>query len=472
MPPPSFGTLDQTDLTALRSICGADFVLTDSPDLAIYGADETEDLCFPPEVVVRPQTAVQVQAIMRYCSARRLPVTPRGAGTGLSGGALPVHAGVCLSLERMNKILEVDTNNLVAVVQPGVITQMLQEVVEAQGLMYPPDPASRGSCMLGGNLAECAGGPRALKYGVTKDYVLGVEAVLPNGDRIRWGGKLLKNVTGYNLAQILVGSEGTLAIVTEITLKLVPLPKHRMMVVAPFDDGEKAATALTKIFMARLTPSAAEYLEGAAVRCAEAKFGKSFPQSDADAHLLLELDGNDRTLLERDAEAVGEICLAEGARDVLLADERAKMDDLWQMRRGISEAVKSVSIYKEEDTVVPRARLPELVRIVRDICARHRLSAITYGHAGDGNLHVNILKRDLSDQEWDERLPGAITELFEKVVAMGGAISGEHGIGWVQKRYMPIALGPAELALMRGLKGAFDPDGILNPGKMFPDEAP
>jgi glycolate oxidase len=377
--------------------------------------------------------------------------------------------GVSLSVDRMNRMIEIDTENLVVVVEPGVITQTLQEAVEEKGLFYPPDPASRGSCFIGGNVAECAGGPRALKYGVTKDYVLGVEAVLPNGDIIRWGGKLLKNVTGYNLAQVLCGSEGTLAIVTEITLKLIPLPKHRLMMIVPFDEGEAAARALTKIFTARVTPSVAEYLEGAALRCAEEKFETSFPQSDAEAHLMLELDGNDRALLEKEAETVGEICLAEGARDILLADDRARMEKLWEMRRGISEAVKSVSIYKEEDTVVPRARLPELVRVVKDICTEHAISAITYGHAGDGNLHVNILKRDLSDEEWNRRLPGAITELFRRVVAMGGTISGEHGIGWVQKRYMPIALGRAELDLMRRLKAAFDPEGILNPGKMFPD---
>ena len=459
-----------SDVEIFRGICGADRVLTDRADLDIHGADETEDLCFPPEVVVLPRTTAQVQAIMKHCASRKLPVTPRGAGTGLSGGALPVNGGVCLSLAKMNEILEIDTENLVAVVQPGVITQVLQEAVEAKGLFYPPDPASRGSCMIGGNVAECAGGPRALKYGVTKDYVLGVEAVLPDGDVIRWGGKLLKNVTGYNLAQLLVGSEGTLAIVTEIAMKLIPLPKERVMIVAPFDDGEAAARALTKIFMNRHSPSAAEYLEGAAVRCAEKKFGKSFPQSDAEAHLLLELDGNDRGVLDREAELVGEICLNEGARDVLIADDAQKVADIWQMRRGIGEAVKSVSVYKEEDTVVPRAKLPELVRVVREICAKHKLTAITYGHAGDGNLHVNILKMELTDEEWEGRLPGAITELFERVVAMGGTISGEHGIGWVQKHYMPIAVTPVELALMRRIKHAFDPDGILNPGKVFPDE--
>lgn len=467
--PASFNRISPSDLTTFRTICGDSHVLTEQAELDIHGADETEDLCFPPEVVLRPETDSQIQAIMRHCSERRIPVTPRGAGTGLSGGALPVNGGVSLSLARMNRILEVDTSNLVVVTQPGVITQVLQETVEAQGLYYPPDPASRGSCFIGGNIAECAGGPRALKYGVTKDYVLGVKAVLPDGSLIRWGGKLLKNVTGYNLAQLLVGSEGTLAIVTEITLKLIPLPRERVCLVVPFDDGQAAARALTKIFMARLTPSAAEYLEGAAVRCAEAKFGKSFPQSDAEAHLLLELDGNDRARLDKDAETVAEICLAEGARDVLLADERQKMADIWEMRRGIGEAVKSVSVYKEEDTVVPRARLPELVGVVRDLCQKHKLDAITYGHAGDGNLHVNILKRDLSDEEWNDRLPGAITELFERVVAMGGALSGEHGIGWVQKRYMPIALGPGEQAIMRRIKQAFDPLGILNPDKVFPD---
>lgn len=465
-----YAKITAADLDALRAICGNDRVLTDQHDLDIHGADETEDFCYPPEAVVQPEDTAQIAAIMRHCSERRIPVTPRGGGTGLSGGALPVYGGVSLSMVRFNRVLEIDTDNLIVVVQPGVVTQTLQEAVEEKGLFYPPDPASRGSCFIGGNLAECAGGPRALKYGVTKDYVLGIEAVLPNGDITRWGGKLLKNVTGYNVAQLIIGSEGTLAIITEITLRLIPLPKERICLVAPFDNGQAAATALTKIFMARLTPSAAEYLEGAAVRCAEQKFGKSFPQSDAEAHLLLELDGNDRGALEKDAEMVGDICLAEGARDVLLADDRAKMDELWQMRRGIGEAVKAVSVYKEEDTVVPRARLPELVGVVREICRKHGIYAITYGHAGDGNLHVNILKRDLPDDEWDNRLPGAITELFQRVVAMGGTISGEHGIGWVQKRYLPLAMGPAELTLMRNLKATFDPLGILNPGKVLPDE--
>jgi glycolate oxidase len=471
MPIPSYNRVTEADLDALRAICGDEYVLTDADELKIHGADETEDFCYPPDVVLQPQTAEQIQAIMRHCNERLIPVTPRGGGTGLSGGALPVHGGVSLSIVKMNRILEIDTDNLMVVVQPGVVTQVLQEAVEAKGLFYPPDPASRGSCFIGGNLAECAGGPRALKYGVTKDYVFGVEAVLPNGELTRWGGKLLKNVTGYNVPQLLIGSEGTLAIITEITLKLIPLPKERICLVAPFDDGLAAARALNKIFLAHLTPSAAEYLEGAAVRCAEAKFQKSFPQSDAEAHLLLELDGNDREALERDAETVGEICLEEGARDVLLADDRAKMEDLWEMRRGIGEAVKSVSVYKEEDTVVPRARLPELVKVVREICQRHGIDAITYGHAGDGNLHVNILKRDLSDEDWNHRLPGAITELFQRVVAMGGTISGEHGIGWVQKRYLPIAIGNTELDLMRSLKRVFDPNGILNPGKLLPDEA-
>ncbi len=469
--PNDYNKLTPDDLDIFRSICGDEYVITDQSELDIHASDETEDFKYPPEVVLLPGSTEEIQAIMKHCTERRIAVTPRGGGTGLSGGALPVYGGVSLSIKRLNRILEIDVDNLMIVVQPGVITQVLQEAVEELGLFYPPDPASRGSCFIGGNLAECAGGPRALKYGVTKDYVLGLEAVLANGEKIRWGGKLLKNVTGYNLAQLIVGSEGTLAIITEITLKLIPLPKERLCLVAPFDDGEAAARALTKIFMARLVPSAAEYLEGKAVRCAEEKFGKTFPQSDAEAHLLLELDGNDRALLERDVETVGDICLGEGARDVLLADDQAKMDDLWMMRRGIGEAVKSVSVYKEEDTVVPRARLPELVNVVREICDKYKIDAITYGHAGDGNLHVNILKRDLSDEEWNDRLPGAITELFERVVAMGGTISGEHGIGWVQKRYLPIALGPSELNLMRRLKDAFDPAGILNPGKLLPDPA-
>jgi len=466
---PHFAKLTPDDTAFFRQTCGDEYVSVDADDLKTYGSDETEDLNFPPEVIVKPSTTQQVAEIMRYCNDRRLPVTPRGGGTGLSGGALPVFGGVCLSTEKMNEILEIDSDNLMAIVQPGVVTQTLQEKVEQVGLFYPPDPASRGSCFIGGNLAENAGGPRALKYGVTKDYVLGLTAVLPTGEIITPGGKLLKNVSGYNLTQLLIGSEGTLAVITEIILKLIPDPKYRKTLLVPFGDLEQAAVALTKIFFARITPCAAEFMERSAIKAAEDKFEKSYPHSDAAAQLLLEVDGNDEELLDSQCETIAQVCGDCGAIDVLIADNLARQNEIWEMRRGVGEAVKSICPYKEEDTVVPRAQLPKLVRLIREISQRHNITTIFYGHAGDGNIHVNILKKDLTDEEWQNRLPRVITESFQRVVELGGTISGEHGIGWVQKRYLPLALGPAELKLMRKIKAVFDPNGILNPGKLIPD---
>jgi glycolate oxidase len=304
---------------------------------------------------------------------------------------------------------------------------------------------------------------------VTKDYVLGLTAVLPSGEIINTGGRLLKNVSGYNLTQLLIGSEGTLALITEIILRLIPKPKFRKTLLVPFGDLEQAAVALTKIFFAQIIPCAAEFMERAAIKAAEDKFEKSYPHSDAAAQLLLEVDGNDEGLLDGQCETIAEVCTDCGAIDVFVADNSAKQDEIWEMRRGVGEAVKSICPYKEEDTVVPRAKLPQLVRLIGEISKRHNLTTISYGHAGDGNIHVNILKKGLTDEEWHNRLPLAITELFERVVELGGTISGEHGIGWVQKRYLPLALGPTELKMMRRIKTVFDPHGILNPGKLFPD---
>ena len=467
---PSFATLTTDDLAYFREICGDDSIIRDLDDLKTYGSDETEDLNYPPDVIIKPRTTAQVAAVMKYCNDHYLPVTPRGGGTGLSGGALPVFGGVCIALEKMNKIIEIDRDNLMVIVQPGVVTQTLQEAVEDVGLFYPPDPASRGSCFIGGNLAENSGGPRALKYGVTKDYVLGVTAVLPSGEIIKTGGKLLKNVTGYNFTQLLIGSEGTLAIITEIILKLIPCPKYRRTLLVPFSDLEQTAVALTKIFFARIVPCAAEFMEQAAIKAAENKFEKTYPHSAAAAQLLLEVDGNDQQLLEEQCEKIAEVCGECGAIDVFIAENKARQEEIWQMRRGVGEAVKSMCAYKEEDTVVPRAQLPKLVRLIGEISRRHNLTTISYGHAGDGNIHVNILKKNLTDDEWNNKLPLVIRELFERVIELGGTISGEHGIGWVQKRYLPLALSREELQLMRKIKEVFDPHGILNPGKLLPDE--
>jgi glycolate oxidase len=455
-------------IASLRRELGADCVHLDDDTLSLCASDETEDLVFRPEVVVEPRDTSRVCAVMRLASSHRVPVTPRGAGTGLSGGALPVHGGIVLSTRHLNRIVEIDTTNLMAVVEPAVITQVFQEAVEAAGLFYPPDPASRGSCFLGGNLAECSGGPRAVKYGVTKDWVTGIEAVLPGGEVIRHGGKLLKNVTGYNLTQLLIGSEGTLGIITRIWFRLLPMPRHRMLLLIPFDTLEASARTVPAVMHAGITPSALEFMERDAIQMAERHLGKPFPNSLAAAQLLIELDGNDEGSIQRDAERVSEIALAQGATDVLAADTPTRMGELWALRRSLGVAVKSESIYKEEDTVVPRGNLVALLVGVKKIASCYGIRTVCYGHAGDGNLHVNILKMAMSDAEWKDGLEPMIREIFELTVSLGGMISGEHGIGFVQRNYLPIALSAGEIDVMRAVKNAIDPLGILNPGKIFP----
>ncbi|HZN62994.1 MAG TPA: FAD-linked oxidase C-terminal domain-containing protein [Planctomycetota bacterium] len=453
-------------LARLRDAVGADHVLTSG--IEPYAHDETEDFEFPPDAVVRPGSTAEVAAVLRIASERRIPVTPQAARTSLSGGALCVHGGIALSMERMARIKDIDEGNLFCVVEPGVITQALQEEVEKRGLFYGPDPASRGSCTIGGNIAHNAGGPRALKYGVTKDWVTGLEAVIPSGEILRTGGKLMKNVAGYNLTQLLVGSEGTLAVVTEATLKLLPKPAFARTLLAPFGDVVSAARAVTEIFKARIVPCACEYMERAAVEAAERRKGVKLPVS-GEAVLLIEVDGNDESQLDRDAERIAEICMAAGAPDVFPADDPEKRKFVWDLRRSIGEAVKAISAYKEEDTVVPRMRLPELVQAVREVTKKHGLTAISYGHVGDGNLHVNILRGDLGEEAWRRGIEPAVRELFERTVAMGGQITGEHGVGYVQKNYMPIAFPKHHIELLRSVKKVFDPLGILNPGKIFPD---
>ncbi|MEJ2721567.1 MAG: FAD-linked oxidase C-terminal domain-containing protein [bacterium] len=464
-----FNELTAEVVDELRARLGGGNVRLDDEAIEIYASDETEDFVFRPGVVVFPRSTEHVSAVMRIATAARIPVTPRAGGTGLSGGALPVFGGIALSVEHLDEIIEIDQNNLMAVVRPGVITQELQEAVEKVGLYYPPDPASRGSCRLGGNLAECAGGPHAVKYGVTKDYVLGIEAVLPDGTVVHHGGKLLKNSTGYNLTQLIIGSEGTLAVITKIFLKLIPLPRHRITLLVPFPALEAAARTVPAIMNAGITPSALEFMEREAIKITERHLDVAIPNSDSAAQLIIELDGNDESLIAREAERVCEIALEEGAADVLLADSSARQKEIWDMRRATGEAVKSLSVYKEEDTVVPRYNLVPLLTGVKEIAARHGIKTVCYGHAGDGNLHVNILKMEMSDEDWNTSLRTAIVEIFDLTVKLGGTISGEHGIGYTQKPFLPIAFTPEEIELMRRIKSAFDPMGILNPGKIFPD---
>lgn len=465
-----FNKVDGPILNALRSICGAAHVLADADVLQHYSHDETEDLSFPPEVVVKPGSPEEISAIMNLANEKMIPVTPRGAGTGLSGGALPIHAGICLSLERLNRIIEIDERNLQVTTEAGVITQVLQEAVEAKGLFYPPDPASRGSCFIGGNIAENSGGPRAVKYGVVKDYVLNLEVVLPTGEIMWTGANVLKNVTGYNLTQLLVGSEGTLGIVTKAVLRLIPLPPEKLTMLAPFRSAESACAAVAAIFHKGITPSACEFMERDAILYTlQYVKGAQLPIEDGvEAHLLIEVDGFRKDVLMEDSEKIASVLEEFGAGEVLFAESAEEQAGLWALRRKVGEAVKSHSVYKEEDTVVPRAELPGLLKGVKEIGRRYGFQSVCYGHAGDGNLHVNILRGEMNDEQWSQTIRQGIREIFHLTKSLGGTISAEHGIGLVQKEYMDIAFKPGELALMRNIKRIFDPNGVLNPGKVLP----
>ena len=466
-----FTPINQDHILFFIHTLGEDAVKTNEVDRVDYGHDHTEDLSFPPELVLLPRSTKEVSLVLAYCYEHEICVTPIGARTGLSGGALSIYGGVGLCLERMNKILKIDEDNQQVITQPGVITQVLQEAVAEKGLFYAPDPASRGTCFIGGNLAENSGGPRAVKYGVTKDFVLNLEVVLPGGEIIHTGANTLKNSTGYNLTQLMVGSEGTLGVITAATLKLLPLPKKNMLMLVSFKSAEDACEAVSTIFKAGLTPSALEFMERDAVLLAQEFTGEvPFPLADdCAAQLLIEMDGNDEERIMTDCEAVMLALENFDTDEIYFADSEAQKEKLWFLRRRVGEAVKAHSVYKEEDTVVPRFELPRLLKGVKRIGGEYGFSSICYGHAGDGNLHVNILKGDLSEAQWKDDLPEAISKIFELCVALGGTLSGEHGIGLVQKEYMPIAFTQVQLNLMKAIKKTFDSKGILNPGKLFPE---
>jgi glycolate oxidase len=456
-------------LEAFKNIVGDAFVFVDEEVLDNYSHDETEDLHFLPDVVIKPANAQEISGILKICNQHKIPVTPRAAGTGLSGGALPHLGGVLLSVERLNKILEIDERNLQVITEPGVITEILQNTVKAKGLFYPPDPSSRGSCMIGGNIAENSGGPKAVKYGVVKDYVLNLEVVLPTGEIMWTGANVLKNATGYNLTQLVVGSEGTLCIVTKIVLKLLPLPRYDLLMLVPFSNAEQACAAVSAIFMAGYTPSAMEFMERDALEWVMKFVDNSIVaiEDEVQAHLLIEVDGNDVEVLMKDIEGISEIVMRFDSGEILFADDAQQKAELWKLRRRVGEAVKSHSIYKEEDTVVPRAELPVLLKGVKEIGKRYGFHSVCYGHAGDGNLHVNIIKGDMTDEQWNGSLKDGIIEIFQLVKKLGGTISGEHGIGLVQKDYLHIVFDEASMRLMKQIKKIFDPNNILNAGKIF-----
>ena len=391
-----YSKINNDDVLFFQKAISDNNVFLDDKTLDEYSHDETEDLKFYPSIVLKPNNTNEISAILKYCNERIIPVTPCGARTGLSGGSLPIMGGVVLSTENLNSIISIDERNMQATVEPGVINQIFRDTVEEKGLFYPPDPASKGSSFLGGNLAENSGGPKALKYGVTKDYVLNLEVVLPTGEIIWTGANVLKNSTGYDLTSLMVGSEGTLGVITKIVFKLISLPTKDITLLVPFDSAENACKAVSAIFICGITPSALEFIERDAIDWTIKYTDINMKIEDnVQAHLLIEVDGNDIEQLYVDCEKISDVLNNFNCGDILIADSNEQKDRLWKMRRLVGEAVKSNSIYKEEDTVVPRAELPKLLKGVKKIGEKYGFQSVCYGHAGDGNLHVNIIKGDM-----------------------------------------------------------------------------
>ena len=453
-------------LSGLRDAVGRGCVLEDERVRSAYAADALGQSHLP-DLVVVPSTAAEISSIARLCTGHRVPLVVRGAGTGYTGGAVPTRGGVVLSLERMNRILEIDETNLLAVVEPNVVNGDLQRAVERVGLFYPPDPASLETSSIGGNVAECAGGPRAFKYGTTKRYVLALEAVLPTGEIVHTGSKAVKNVVGYDLTQLLVGSEGTLAIITRVTLRLIPRPAARATLAAAFAGVQDAVDAVSGLIASRVVPAAIELVDGASLRAVETHIGRAVVPPGSAALAIVECDGP-ASAVDEEMVLVRSACRDAQATEVRVAASERERDELWEVRRQLSLALRATGLLKiNHDVVVPRGRVAQLIDAVGEIARAYRLQVASFGHAGDGNIHVNLMvnRGDLDEMK---RAREAERELFVRVIAMEGSISGEHGIGFAKAPYLPLELSAEEIALMKRVKAAFDPAGILNPGKIFP----
>ncbi|HEX8163904.1 MAG TPA: FAD-linked oxidase C-terminal domain-containing protein [Pyrinomonadaceae bacterium] len=455
---------DADVLAALRGIVGAEHVLVDEERVEPYAQDAVKEK-FPPEAVLLPASAAEVAAILRLANARGFPVTARGGGVGYTGGAVPVEGGVVVGTDRMNRIREIDADDLYAVTEPGVTTYALQQAVEALGLFYPPDPASYKSSYVGGNIAENAGGIRSAKYGVTKHYVLGLEVVLPTGEIVRAGGRTTKNVVGFDLTGLLCGSEGMLGIITEATLKLLPLPEATQTVRATFRTVREACACVPAFNRAKVVPVAVEVLDRNSIEAVETEFAFGFGP-EAGALLLVSVDGHAADV-ERDSRIVERVVRDGGGFDVVRSRSRDEEEKLWDVRRALSPAIKKFGTMKfNEDVVVPRSRVPELIERVVEIGKRRDTFVVNFGHAGDGNIHVNFMC-DRDDEDAMRRARRAVRETFAAAVELGGTISGEHGIGYVKAPYLSMALDAPTIEMMKRIKRALDPNGILNPGKMF-----
>lgn len=460
--------IERAIVKQITHIVGKENVAEDRETKICYSYDAT-NLQYLPDLIVFPRTPQQISGILKLANQSLFPVIPRGAGTGFTGGSLPVEGGVVLVLTKMNKILKIDPENLVAIVEPGVVTYEFQQEVEKIGLFYPPDPASLKTSTLGGNVAECAGGPRAVKYGVTKDYVLGLEAVLPTGEIISTGVQTVKGVVGYDLTKLLVGSEGTLGVITKIILRLLPLPKAKRTLLAIFPTIEAAATTVSKIISSRIIPATLEFMDNATIRCVEDYLHLGLPVQ-AGALLLIEVDGSPEAL-GGEVEEIQKICQTNQALEVKVAKDKQEAEDLWKARRAVSSAVVKLNPTKvNEDVTVPRSKVAEILRRVEAISKKHNLIIVNFGHAGDGNIHVNVLI-DRRKPEEEKRAHAAVKEIFAAALDLGGTLSGEHGIGITKAPYLSMELGDMGTEVMKRIKKSFDPNNILNPGKIFPESA-
>jgi glycolate oxidase len=457
--------LEYSVIKNLKDILGKDSILTEVEDRTCYSYDATGQK-FMPDAVIFPSTAGEISRVLKLANKAHFNVIPRGAGTGFTGGALTVSGGVAMVLTRMNRVINIDTDNFTAEVEPGVVTYDLHRAVEKLGLFYPPDPGSMKTCTIGGNVAECAGGPRALKYGVTKDYVIGLEAVLPNGDIINTGTKTIKGVVGYDLTKLIVGSEGTLAVVTKVRLKLLPKPRGKKTMLAFFSSVKDAAGAVPEILHKKVIPSALEMLDRSTIDCIRdtiAETNIKIPNA-TNAILIIEVDSND---LNDEVKAIKEVLKENKAINTIIAADEKEQDDIWNVRRRISPAITKIANKKiNEDIVVPRTKIPDAIDMIGELSDTYNVKIATFGHAGDGNIHVNIMI-DKDDKDEVQRAEDAVRQLFKNVIALGGTLSGEHGVGIVKAPYIDIELKKPELLIMKRIKETFDPNNILNPGKIF-----
>ena len=466
-----YGIVTQGVIDELRALLGTRNVIADEERMEAYSHDETsaEEYGHMPDVVVTPTTTAQVAEVVKLANRRRLPLTPRGAGSGLSGGAIPVFGGIVLSLEKMNKVIEIDYANMTMTVETGIVTNEINNLVKEKGLFYAGYPMSLETCFLGGNIAENAGGGKAVKYGVTSRYIMGVELVTPTGEVVWLGGKLSKDVTGYDLTHLIVGSEGTLGIVTTAIIKLIGLPKAKSDLLVLFRTPAEAIACVPEIIAKGTIPTSMEFMDKLSVETSCQYLNESLPYESCGAMLLIEMDGSDSERVDADAELVGDLCVEKGAIEVYMADNRTTQERVWSVRRNIAEAFKvKCPIQSLEDIVVPTASIPDIIPELDRISSKYGISIPCYGHAGDGNLHATLVKDPaMSMEAWKAAEPKALEELYAVVTKLGGKISGEHGIGLKRKKYMAEFMSPVEMGLIKAIKKAWDPNDIMNPGKLF-----